>query len=414
MIKGIILSAGYGKRLSKYELKPLIKLLGKSLINYSFDLLKSIGIKDITIIKSEKLNVDFKASLLIQENPLGTADALRLIKDKGTFLVIPVDAPLLTKKTLKNMIDYHERNNNDITILASKLNSKNGYGRIFKKPLRIVEDNDLKFWQRRRNLVNSGVYILNDKVLSYIDKIKPNKKSNEYYFTDILKYLPFKIKKAIYVTKDSDEIIGINTTSDYEKALNILKNRINKRLINDGVFLNNSTVGPDVEISAGSIIDDSVIFGKTKVEGYSQIKSSYIENSFIDSSKIGPYSNVFGSSITKGTIGSFVQIKNSTILNNTKIKHLAYVGNANISSCVNVGAGVVFANYDGKNKNISEVGPYSFVGSNSTIVAPISIGANCFIAAGSVVTSSLNDNAFYQRRSDEKILVNKKVIAKDK
>lgn len=414
MIKGIILSAGYGKRLSKYELKPLIKLLGKSLINYSFDLLKSIGIKDITIIKSEKLNVDFKASLLIQENPLGTADALRLIKDKGTFLVIPVDAPLLTKKTLKNMIDYHERNNNDITILASKLNSKNGYGRIFKKPLRIVEDNDLKFWQRRRNLVNSGVYILSDKVLSYIDKIKPNKKSNEYYFTDILKYLPFKIKKAIYVTKDCDEIIGINTTSDYERALNVLKNRINKRLINSGVFLNNSTVGPDVEISAGSIIDDSVIFGKTKIEGYSQIKSSYIENSFIDSSEIGPYSNVFGSSITKGTIGSFVQIKNSTILNNTKIKHLAYVGNANISSCVNVGAGVVFANYDGKNKNISEVGPYSFVGSNSTIVAPISIGANCFIAAGSVVTSSLNDNAFYQRRSDEKILVNKKVIAKDK
>lgn len=411
LIKGIILSAGIGKRLDKYTPKPLVKLLGKTLISYAYDNLKRIGIDDITIISSPHLKLDFDCKIIIQNKLLGTGDALKLVKDKGTFIVIPVDTPLVSSETLKSLIQYHYNHKNDITILAAKIENPYGYGRIFRHPLRIIEENDLRIFQKNNKLINTGIYILNDKVINFTNKIKMNKKKGEYYLTDIFKYLPLKIKKGIYITKNADEVRGINTPSNLIEVSNILKKRINDIHRKNQVMINEALVGPDVIIEAGAkISDDSVIFGKSYIKGNTKIVKSIIENSIINNSTIGPFAHIINSQIDCATIGNFVEVKNSQIDSNTKAKHLSYIGDTHIFNNVNIGAGVIFSNYDGFKKNRSEVGSYSFIGSNSTIISPVNIGMNCYIGAGSEVTKTINDNMFYLRRASEKIYVNKKTI----
>ena len=414
MLKGIILSGGVGKRLDKYEIKPNVKLLGKRLIDYAYDMLKDLGIEDITIIKSKSLDIKHKACQIVQENPLGTANALSLIKDKGIFLVIPVDTPLLKSDTLLNMIEYHFKNKNDITVLSSRVKNSYGYGRIFKHPLRIKEEKTLSAFQKRNRLVNAGVYILNDRVLDFIDKIEKNRITNEYYFTDIFLYLPRKMKKGIFITNDEDEILGINSPLNLIDAENILSLRINEKHRLNNVFINKARLGPDVIVGPGAKISDrSIILGKSIISKNSYILDSIIEDSFIEESSIGPYAHIINSKIIGSTIGNFVEVKNSEINPNTKVKHLSYIGNAIISENVNIGAGVIFSNYDGRSKNNTRVGKNSFIGSNSTIIAPINIGDDCYIGAGSELTKSLNDGTFYLRRAGEKIYINRKIIEND-
>ena len=412
-MQGIILSAGYGVRLDKYKPKPLVEILGKPLIDYAYDKLKALKINEITIIKSPSLKLEHNCRQLIQTLPLGTGDALKLIKEKGTFLVLPVDTPLVSKETLSNLIKYHFKHKNDITILASKVKNPYGYGRIFKHPLRIKEEKDLTNIQRKKKLVNAGIYILNDRVLKYLDKIEKNKITLEYYFTDIFKYLPSKIKKGIYQINKEEEILGINTPLDLIKVTNLLSSKINQDLRKNKVFVNKAQIGPDVKITPGvKISDNSIILGNTIIEGNTYIIDSLIEDSKIISSIIGPYAHIKHSIIEESTIGNFVEVKNSEIKKQVKAKHLSYIGNALIEDGVNIGAGVIFSNFDGKIKSKSKVGSYSFIGSNSTIIAPITIGSNCYIGAGSEVTASLNDNTFYLRRGDEKSALNKKLIEK--
>ncbi|OKZ89755.1 MAG: hypothetical protein BHW10_04405 [Clostridium sp. CAG:307_30_263] len=412
-MQGIILSAGYGVRLDKYKPKPLVEILGKPLIDYAYDKLKALKINEITIIKSPALKLEHNCRQLIQALPLGTGDALKLIKEKGTFLVLPVDTPLVSKETLSNLIKYHFKHKNDITILASKVENPYGYGRIFNYPLRIKEEKDLTNFQRKKKLVNAGIYILNDRVLKYLDKIEKNKITLEYYFTDIFKYLPSKIKKGIYQINKEEEILGINTPLDLIKVTNLLSSKINQDLRKNNVFVNKAQIGPDVKITPGvKISDNSIILGNTIIEGNTYIIDSLIEDSKIISSIIGPYAHLKHSIIEESTIGNFVEVKNSEIKKQVKAKHLSYIGNASIEDGVNIGAGVIFSNFDGKIKSRSKVGSYSFIGSNSTIIAPITIGSNCYIGAGSEVTSSLNDNTFYLRRGNEKRALNKKLIEK--
>lgn len=412
-MQGIILSAGYGVRLDKYKPKPLVEILGKPLIDYAYDNLKALKINEITIIKSPALKLEHNCRQLIQALPLGTGDALKLIKEKGTFLVLPVDTPLVSKETLSNLIKYHFKHKNDITILASKVENPYGYGRIFNYPLRIKEEKDLTNFQRKKKLVNAGIYILNDRVLKYLDKIEKNKITLEYYFTDIFKYLPSKIKKGIYQINKEEEILGINTPLDLIKVTNLLSSKINQDLRKNNVFVNKAQIGPDVIITPGvKISDNSIILGNTIIEGNTYIIDSLIEDSKIISSIIGPYAHLKHSIIEESTIGNFVEVKNSEIKKQVKAKHLSYIGNALIEDGVNIGAGVIFSNFDGKIKSRSKVGSYSFIGSNSTIIAPITIGSNCYIGAGSEVTSSLNDNTFYLRRGNEKRALNKKLIEK--
>lgn len=411
MIKGIILSAGVGKRLDKYVPKPLVKMLGKTLISYAYDNLKRTGIDDITIISSPYLKLDFNCRVIIQNNLLGTGDALKLVKDKGTFIVIPVDTPLITSETLKSLIEYHFNHKNDITILAARNKNPYGYGRILRHPLRIIEENDLKSFQKNNKLINTGIYIVNDKVLNFTNKIKMNEKKKEYYFTDIFKWLPMKIKKGIYITKNIDDIRGINTPSNLIECTNILKKRINDMHRENQVMINEALIGPDVIIEAGAkISDDSIIFGKSHIKGNTKIIKSIIENSIINNSTIGPFAHIINSQIDCATIGNFVEVKNSQIDSNTKAKHLSYIGDTHIFNNVNIGAGVIFSNYDGFKKYRSEVGSYSFIGSNSTIISPVKIGMNCYIGAGSEVNRTINDNMFYLRRASEKLYMNKKTI----
>lgn len=268
-------------------------------------------------------------------------------------------------------------------------------------------------FQRKKKLVNAGIYILNDRVLKYLDKIEKNKITLEYYFTDIFKYLPSKIKKGIYQINKEEEILGINTPLDLIKVTNLLSSKINQDLRKNNVFVNKAQIGPDVKITPGvKISDNSIILGNTIIEGNTYIIDSLIEDSKIISSIIGPYAHLKHSIIEESTIGNFVEVKNSEIKKQVKAKHLSYIGNALIEDGVNIGAGVIFSNFDGKIKSRSKVGSYSFIGSNSTIIAPITIGSNCYIGAGSEVTSSLNDNTFYLRRGNEKRALNKKLIEK--
>lgn len=463
MNHAIILAAGEGSRMKSSLIKVLHKINGKPMLQYVLDATAKSGFdKRYLIVGNNKDKVieafssDASIKFIEQKmgpgEPYGTGYAASLAKDYITdddnVLVAFGDTPLVNEEILKSFLSFHMDNDNNLTILSAVLENCDGYGRIIRdnagKLLKIVEQKDANEEELKIREVNSGIYCFKGKdFLDSINNLKNDNVKKEYYLTDAVAYLLSKGKKVdAYISKDQNIALGVNNQVDLAKIEEIVRKNIIRKWMLEGVYFKNPDnvyieedvkIGRDVEIYPDVILEGkTVIEDGVKIYGYTRIKdshiakdvsieSSLIEDSFIDErTKVGPNAHLRpNSKVGKDCkVGNFVEIKNASLGDGTKAGHLAYVGDADVGNNVNIGCGVIFANYDGKKKYRSKVEDNAFIGSNSNIVAPVEIGENAYVAAGStIITTVIKDSLSIARaRQVDKIdwVKNKKNMEEEK
>jgi bifunctional UDP-N-acetylglucosamine pyrophosphorylase/glucosamine-1-phosphate N-acetyltransferase len=421
----VILAAGQGTRMKSSLPKVMHKLSGKPLVKWIIDAVSPLKPDNIIIVVGyghkiveeylSKNNIKF----VYQVKQLGTAHAVMQAKEilknyNGDILVVNGDVPLIKTATISNLLKNNKKNNSSVTILSTEVKDSFGYGRIIRKDglfEKIVEEKDATLNQRQIKEVNSGIYCFDKNLWKALLKVAPNNVKREYYITDTIEILKkLRHKVSILFIKDDIEVKGINTKLELSQAETILKERKIKELLNTGVSIidtNNvyisydAKIGHDSIIYPGVFIDTGVVIGKNCIlEGTSYIINSKIADesiisySYVDGAnvgkkvKIGPFAHIRPGSVLKENvkIGNFSETKKSLIEKNAKVNHLSYIGDAQIGANVNIGAGTITCNYDGKYKHQTIIEQDAFIGSNANIVAPVKIGRGALIAAGSTIT----------------------------
>ena len=427
----IILAAGKGTRMKSTLYKVLHPVAGKAMVEHIIDQVEKTNPKEIVTIvghgaEAIKSQLGARSNYALQAEQLGTGHAVMQAKDllegkKGTTLVITGDTPLLTSETLTNLFDYHQGKNASATILTAHADDPTGYGRIIRDHVgiveKIVEQKDASQQEAFVQEINTGTFCFdNEALFSALAKIDTNNAQGEYYLTDIIEILKKEGKTvAAYQMADFDEAMGINDRVALAEANKIMHRRLNKMHMMNGVtFVNPEAtyidegviIGSDTFIEAGVVIKGTTVIGQncfiganseiidSTIEENVKITQSVIEQSMVrKDADVGPFAHLRPAADIgeRVHIGNFVEVKNATIAEDTKVGHLTYIGDAELGKDINVGCGVVFVNYDGKKKHRSTVGDHAFIGSSSNIVAPVTIGANTVIAAGSTITKNVAD-----------------------
>ena len=435
----ILLAGGKGTRMLSKKAKVLQKLAGKSLLEHVLSSAEEISNKISVIVGFDKPNVEKevskvsnKAKAYTQKDQIGTADAVKtvidIIDDDEKVLILYGDVPLIEANTLKNLCSL----NDSISILTTNLDDPSGYGRVIKDKgnhvTEIVEEKDANTKQKNTKEVFTGVLSVKGEILKkLLPEIDNKNASKEYYLTDLIGIAYGNGFKIETLRATWEETLGANTRFEQEQLEQTYRKMKNEELLQKGITLIDKSrvdVRGNLEAGADCTIDVNVIFeGKVelgnnvKIGANSIICNSKIDDdseilpfTHIDSSQIGkncfigPYARLReGSQIGDGArIGNFVETKKTKIGRSTKANHFTYLGDADIGKDVNIGAGTITCNYDGKNKNKTSVGDNSFVGTNSSLVAPINIGKNSFIGAGSTITKDVPDNSLGVSRSKQK------------
>ncbi|MDF2699650.1 MAG: UDP-N-acetylglucosamine diphosphorylase/glucosamine-phosphate N-acetyltransferase [Haloplasmataceae bacterium] len=433
MNNAIILAAGKGTRMKSELYKVLHCVLGKPLIKHVVDNLDNANInRKIVVVghgaEEVKKVLNDNVEFVLQSEQLGTGHAVMMAEpllknDDGITIVICGDTPLITTETINNLLTYHANNHADATILTAIIDNPSGYGRIVRddhnEVLKIVEHKDTNNTERLIKEINTGTYCFNNqKLFTALKNVKNNNFQNEYYLTDVIEIIKNSNGKVLgYTTEDFSETIGINDRIALANANLILKRRINNMHMLKGVTIidpDNTYISVDTKIESDTIIyPGCVLFGNntigknciigpnTNLENIVigdqvKVRESVISDSTIgNNTTVGPFAHfrnhtVIGDGVR---IGNFVEIKNTHFGNNSNAAHLAYIGDAEVGSKVNMGCGTITVNYDGKSKFKTVIGNNVFVGCNSNLVAPINIGDNAYIAAGSTITEDVPNDA---------------------
>ncbi|HNV85528.1 MAG TPA: NTP transferase domain-containing protein [Candidatus Omnitrophota bacterium] len=396
-ICAVILAAGEGTRMKSGLSKVLHRISGKPMISYVLDALRQAGIRRILIVAGSNHRElralhGHEAEIIFQKKRLGTGHAVltcgpRLERFKGSALVLTGDAPLLTAGTIRSFLKQYGSERPSAAILTARFENPYGYGRILRDAsgdvTGIREELEANEEERAIQEVNSGIYLFETSGLfRALREIKPSPNKKEYYLTDAVEIMVRAGAKVRgYLLAGGREIMGINTRKDLAEAAKLIWERNLDFYMERGV----TVMSPDnTYIEAGvKIGPDTVIFPFTYIEGDVSIGRNC---------KIGPFCKIrAGSKIADDAeIGSFVEINRSSIGKKTLVKHLAYLGDACVGSAVNVGAGTITANFDGKNKNKTRIGDRAFLGCDTVLIAPVSVGAGAKTGAGSVVLRGRN------------------------
>ena len=440
MVAVAVLAAGKGTRMKSQLPKVLHSLGGKTLVERvldSCDLLQPE--KQIVIIgyRGEEVKQALahrpEIEFVEQTEQLGTGHAVQqlmpILKDyQGDLLVINGDAPLLRSETLQQLVLAHQQNQSAATLLTALLPDPRGYGRVFCNENleieRIIEDKDCDTRQKLNNRVNGGIYCFKwQKIAEALPKLSTNNNQKEYYLTEVVDYLD---RVNAFDVADYQEINGINDRLQLANAYNILQRRVKEDWMKAGVMMlapdsitidetvtlepdviiepqthlrGNTTIARGSKIGPGSLIENSIV-GENVTVLYSVIKDSEVAAN----TTVGPYAHLRGAAKIAANcrIGNFVEIKKSSLGENTNVAHLSYLGDATLENRVNVGAGTITANYDGVKKHPTTIGSGTKTGSNSVMVAPVTLGKNVTVAAGSVVTKDVPDNSLVIARSRQK------------
>ena len=406
-LKAVILAAGFGTRMKSEIPKCMHEIMGKSLLQYVIDAANGAGIFDIAVVVGHKALMITKniqgVSFYTQHEQLGTAHAVMcardFLDDASQVVVLFGDTPLITANTLKELTNYHQYS---ATVISTTVENPHGYGRIVRENnifKEIVEEKDATALQKSIKEINTGIFSFKGSDLKFaLDRITNNNSQKEYYITDTLSVLLNNGKEvSVFTSPNAGEFLGINTRVQLSQATSELKHRINEYHMLNGVTIidpNNTYIGPDVEILQDTVIGPMVeIYGKTKIGSFVTIKqSSRIEDSIIgDKTTIGPFAYIRpNSNIGQNVkIGNFVEVKNTTIGNNSKASHLTYLGDCDVSENVNFGCGTVIVNYDGTKKHRSRICENAFIGCNSNIISPVTINEGAYVAAGSTITKNV-------------------------
>jgi len=444
-MKALVLSAGHGKRMRSSIPKVLHPILGRPLLGWVLKALEPIDWEEIIVVCGpEEAVIDFLkdkgVKTVIQQERLGTGHAVMVAERElsgfvGTLLILYGDTPLLRSETIKGLLDHHREKKATLTLLSAVLEDPRGYGRIIRdergRPKRIVEESDLKGEGSKE--INGGVYAVETPFLfKALREIRPDNRQGEYYLTDIVEVAyRWNEKVEVFFTDWPLEVLGVNTRLDLSKAQEILREKIAEKWALEGVTIEDpksTWIEPEVTIGRDTLIRPFCFLrGKTSVgpnsvvgpfveiidsqigQGVRVDFGCHIEGSFIgDYCKLGPFTRLRpGSRLEEGVkVGNFVEIKNSRLGRGTKANHLAYLGDAEIGEEVNVGAGAITCNFDGKKKHKTIIGDRVFIGSNVSLVAPIVIGDDATIGAGSVITKEVPQGSLAVERSKQRIIPN--------
>ena len=429
-IHTIILAGGRGTRMLSQKAKVLQKLASKTMLQHILASAKQVSDKISVVVGFDKEGVEEEISHLsinaktyLQKKQIGTADAVKSvideINDSEKVLILYGDVPLIKASTLNNLCSTE----GDIAILTTLLKNPTGYGRVVKDSsnlvTRIVEEKDATDMQKEINEIFTGILVAPGKALKeLIPLINNENAAQEYYLTDLIGIASEKGFKINAQDSPKSETMGANNRLEQEELERVLRNMNAEDLLKAGatlidksridirgnvevgadcvidvnvIFEGDVELGDNVEIGANSVISDTKIDNGTKILPFSHIVQSNIGKDC----SIGPYARLREGSIieNEAKIGNFVETKKSTIGKSSKANHFSYLGDAQIGDNVNIGAGTITCNYDGKDKHKTNIGEGSFIGTNSSLVAPINIGKNAYVGAGSTITKDIPDDA---------------------
>lgn len=414
-IKSVILAAGKGTRMKSETPKVLHEIFGKTLVGYVLDNVKNITSENFVIVGHHAEEVEnfvkknyTNAKTVLQTPQLGTGHAVSMVcpmlKDyKGLVLILCGDTPLITEETLKKFIEFHKSQNSDLTVMSTIFENPTNYGRIIREPDNtlkcIVEEKDATTEQKAVKEVNAGIYCIDwAKVQPAFSQLTSNNAQGEYYLTDIIEWgKKNNLNVNAYIMENNEEIFGINSRLHLAEATKILQKRINeKHMINGVTIVDPSTtyISADTEIG-----QDTIIFPSTYIEGANKIGKNC---------KIGPCAHLRGGvEIADNVkIGNFVEVKKSKIASNTNAGHLSYIGDSEVGAHVNIGAGTITANYNPltKEKSKTILQDNVKIGSNSVLVAPVTIEEGANVGALSVITKTIPQWSLALTRTPIKIL----------
>ena len=439
MNNAIILAAGQGKRMKSQTSKVLHKVGNKYLLQHVVDVVKNHVEKMNIIVGHNSQSVksaitESKINWVLQEKQLGTGHAVKqaipFIEENSICLILYADVPLLQSKTIEELLK--KARTTGFSLLSVVLNDPFGYGRIIRDTngliKSIVEQKDASETDLKIKEINTGIMALKGSLLKkYLNELKTNNAQGEFYLTDIVEIaVKDNVNIASFICESADEVMGINDKKQLSQAERLYQMKQAENFMSSGltlmdpsrfdcrgnlkfgddctidinvVFEGDNVLGNNVLISPNCIIKDSKIGDNAVI-----LPNSIIENSTIGSStSIGPFARIRPDTTigNHSKVGNFVEIKKSSVSNNSKISHLSYVGDSKIGSDVNIGAGVITCNYDGSNKHQTEIKDGAFIGSNSQLVAPVSIGKNATIGAGSTITQNAPDNKLTVSRNKQ-------------
>lgn len=426
----VILAAGEGKRMYSKRPKVLHELCGKAMVEHVADCARGAGASETVVVvghgAAEVRDKLAGVKFAYQEQQLGTGHAVMQAESfiaSGDVLVLCGDTPLLTSETISRMYRAHKQGNCHATVLTADFEDPYNYGRIIRdaegKVISIVEERDADSEQKKIREINSGIYLFDGPSLKEALKgLKNDNDQKEYYLTDAIKILNEKnLNVRAFKIEDPEEIMGVNNRLQLYQAASIMTKRILEKHMLSGVTIIDAantyieagvkierdvTILPGCMLKGSAYIEEDAIIGPYTTISDSHVgKGAHIQNSVVLESRIGEGTTVGpfaylrpGNVIGKhAKVGDFVEMKNSNFGDHSKASHLTYVGDGDVGSGVNLGCGVVFVNYDGKKKHRTKVEDNSFVGCNVNLVAPVVVGKNSYVAAGTTVTRSVPEES---------------------
>jgi bifunctional UDP-N-acetylglucosamine pyrophosphorylase/glucosamine-1-phosphate N-acetyltransferase len=442
----VILAAGLGTRMKSRHAKVLHRVGGRTLIEWVASTAVSVApASAVHVVVGHQADLvrrllePYGVRFLDQKQQLGTGHAVligRRVLEKAAprLLVLYGDCPLVSAATLEALLQTHRDSRAAATVLTTRLPDPAGYGRIVRGPQgeirAIVEEKAATLEQRALREVNSGIYCFETRPLfECLEGVRPDNPAGEYYLTDVIGCLVARgLSVAGCILDDPHEVLGINTRVDLAEVDSLLRQRKVRDLMLGGVtverpetvtvdaaacigqdtvlepfvqVLGHSRIGAGCRIRSYAVISDSTLGDEVRVEPYTWIHESEVA----EGARVGPYARLrTGNRLGPGArVGNFVELKETRLGARSKANHLAYLGDATIGDEVNVGAGAITCNYDGVSKHPTVIEDGAFVGSNTTLVAPIKVGAGAYVAAGSVLTEDLEGGALGIARSRQTV-----------
>jgi bifunctional UDP-N-acetylglucosamine pyrophosphorylase / glucosamine-1-phosphate N-acetyltransferase len=437
-VTAVILAAGEGKRMRSRQPKVLHPLCGRPLIAFPLRTARTLADRIVLVVGPNAEEVVAVAGAdvrsVVQKERLGSGHAVQQARaecGEGTILVLPGDMPLLSVETIGRLVEHHRKSRAAATVLTAVVPAPHGYGRVIRQRGRvkkIVEQRDATAAEQKVAEINTSVYCFTAaRLWPALDKVRPNNDQGEYYLTDVIGILARAgAKVEAVVAADHAEASGVNDRKQLAAVAAVQRRLILDRLMESGVTIldpastyiedtvtigpdttiyphvtieGQSTIGSECVVGAGCQVNASRLADRVTLLPYCVIRESAIE----EAATLGPFCHLrpLAHVGAKAKIGNFVELKKSTIGRGSKVPHLSYVGDASVGEGVNVGAGTITCNYDGVHKHETKIGDRAFIGTNSSLVAPITVGEGAYVGAGSTITKDVPPGALAVGRAQQ-------------